>query len=619
MIEEAASLGGVKFAQFILDAPQGDVDLLTHLSLTTSFTAEQAEKISGHPDAEKRLRILTEKGIVSQVSESPSIYQINGMVSDDFRALLAENQDHFKKTAKETARLLENSNPIKALELFGLSGDSESAQTLAVKNLQHMIYQADMETILKWAPVISKALGGGSRGEKLIKAYGLYANGKYDLLKATLREIETGLPEGQVGEVIKFESNLLRIRLDFTFGHFEKVYLNTKSMPQQADIGLARSHDSHYSLHRNALAAAFYMHDDETFDEFYRIVLPSFAHASSGVEVMNVNAFKSMHAFLQGQYLDANEYALAALHLANELSVEGTYFPYEAAYVLMDTYLEFGEDEKSQDLVDRYLPYAIKCHQYPWIAAFYAKASLIKLQAGNFSSALALIRKGREAIEGPLFGLSLAFILDGIELLVRWPMGDMERISELIYRLPQENKSVKAFTLGLEMMRNPSEAARIVAQFAETTPQEKFRKEIMMANATVNNRPIAIKHLESAVDIAIPNGYFRAFLNMSLELKNLLLDIAAAKPTIYMENLARAIRAQLSAASMNPSDIDTPLTKRELDILRRLATGIPISKIAASLHISNNTIKTHLKNVYRKLSVESREEAVSRGKELSLL
>ena len=62
-----------------------------------------------------------------------------------------------------------------------------------------------------------------------------------------------------------------------------------------------------------------------------------------------------------------------------------------------------------------------------------------------------------------------------------------------------------------------------------------------------------------------------------------------------------------------------PLTKRELDILRRLPTGLPITQIASTLHISNNTIKTHLKNVYKKLGVDSRDAAVTKGKELLLL
>jgi DNA-binding CsgD family transcriptional regulator len=97
------------------------------------------------------------------------------------------------------------------------------------------------------------------------------------------------------------------------------------------------------------------------------------------------------------------------------------------------------------------------------------------------------------------------------------------------------------------------------------------------------------------------------------------LEIANGNPTVYLEKLSQAIRIQ-SSASNSPSGSDhQPLTKRELDVLRRLSTKQPISKIAASMHISNNTIKTHLKNVYRKLNVESREEAVARGQELSLL
>ena len=93
------------------------------------------------------------------------------------------------------------------------------------------------------------------------------------------------------------------------------------------------------------------------------------------------------------------------------------------------------------------------------------------------------------------------------------------------------------------------------------------------------------------------------------------MDIAAEKPSIYLEKLSHAIRQQSSGTI----DSQKALTKRELDILRRLGTNSPIKKIAESLHISNNTIKTHLKNLYRKLGVESREEAVARGKELSLL
>jgi ATP/maltotriose-dependent transcriptional regulator MalT len=58
------------------------------------------------------------------------------------------------------------------------------------------------------------------------------------------------------------------------------------------------------------------------------------------------------------------------------------------------------------------------------------------------------------------------------------------------------------------------------------------------------------------------------------------------------------------------------LTRREADILRHLATGLPLKEIAGNLNISKNTIKTHLRNLYRKLGAEDRKDAVAKGKRL---
>ena len=61
------------------------------------------------------------------------------------------------------------------------------------------------------------------------------------------------------------------------------------------------------------------------------------------------------------------------------------------------------------------------------------------------------------------------------------------------------------------------------------------------------------------------------------------------------------------------------LTKRELEILRNLASGRTLTVLAAELHISQNTMKTHLKNLYKKMAVSDRHEAVERAKNLSLI
>ena len=62
-----------------------------------------------------------------------------------------------------------------------------------------------------------------------------------------------------------------------------------------------------------------------------------------------------------------------------------------------------------------------------------------------------------------------------------------------------------------------------------------------------------------------------------------------------------------------------PLSVRETEILRLLATDLDGPEIARHLVVSLHTVRTHTKNVYAKLGVNSRRAAVSRARELGLL
>jgi LuxR family maltose regulon positive regulatory protein len=62
-----------------------------------------------------------------------------------------------------------------------------------------------------------------------------------------------------------------------------------------------------------------------------------------------------------------------------------------------------------------------------------------------------------------------------------------------------------------------------------------------------------------------------------------------------------------------------PLTDRETIVLRLLPTMSTNAEIAAELDVSINTVKAHLKRVYRKLGVDTRRHAVARARDLGLL
>lgn len=61
------------------------------------------------------------------------------------------------------------------------------------------------------------------------------------------------------------------------------------------------------------------------------------------------------------------------------------------------------------------------------------------------------------------------------------------------------------------------------------------------------------------------------------------------------------------------------LTVKELTLLRGLAKGLTNQQLADSAFLSVNTVKTHLKSVYRKLLVKNRSEAVAKAKDFNLL
>ena len=73
-------------------------------------------------------------------------------------------------------------------------------------------------------------------------------------------------------------------------------------------------------------------------------------------------------------------------------------------------------------------------------------------------------------------------------------------------------------------------------------------------------------------------------------------------------NIARQV-----ISSFNIPSIPSPLSKRETEILRLLCNGMNYRSIANELFLSAHTVKTHVKNIYNKLHVHSRAEAVSKA------
>jgi LuxR family maltose regulon positive regulatory protein len=149
--------------------------------------------------------------------------------------------------------------------------------------------------------------------------------------------------------------------------------------------------------------------------------------------------------------------------------------------------------------------------------------------------------------------------------------------------------------------------------------------------------------LSQALSLARPEGYARIFLDLGQPLCELLERLAAQGTTPdspdtaiariagdYVRHLLDAFRQEQRAERSRVAEATSPrfaptvamldpLTERELEVLKLLAEGLTNKQIASRLVVAPSTVKQHLKNIYGKLDVHSRTQAVARGRELALL
>ena len=144
----------------------------------------------------------------------------------------------------------------------------------------------------------------------------------------------------------------------------------------------------------------------------------------------------------------------------------------------------------------------------------------------------------------------------------------------------------------------------------------------------------ALDALGDALALGEPEGYIRTFADRGAPMAQLL-HHAAARGMMpdYTAKLLAAFEgattdrstsqttesASLSSVVRRPSPLAEPLSKRELEILQLIAQGLSNREIGERLFLALSTVKGHNRNIYGKLQVQRRTEAVARARELGLL
>jgi LuxR family maltose regulon positive regulatory protein len=129
----------------------------------------------------------------------------------------------------------------------------------------------------------------------------------------------------------------------------------------------------------------------------------------------------------------------------------------------------------------------------------------------------------------------------------------------------------------------------------------------------------ALRCIQAALNIAEPEGYVRLFVDEGEAIQPLLVHCLSQREHVaYVKKLLDHLQPQSDNPSPNQLLIE-PLSERELDVLNLMADGHTNQAIADDLLIALSTVKKHINNIYGKLHVPNRTQAINRARELGIL
>jgi LuxR family maltose regulon positive regulatory protein len=187
----------------------------------------------------------------------------------------------------------------------------------------------------------------------------------------------------------------------------------------------------------------------------------------------------------------------------------------------------------------------------------------------------------------------------------------------------------------------PVEALRLLTRLrglAEAQGRIASLVEIFALSALAyegaGDREAARTALQRALELAAPEGFLRTFGDLGEAMGQALAAFhrtspRGAVPEAYLERLLAVfpsletprtpMRSRSAAASAHVAPLAEPPTPRELEVLGWIGEGLSNEQIAERLVVGVSTVKKHINNLYAKLEVASRTQAIKRARELGLL
>jgi LuxR family maltose regulon positive regulatory protein len=317
------------------------------------------------------------------------------------------------------------------------------------------------------------------------------------------------------------------------------------------------------------------------------------------------------HLGLAMLYHEMGDQEAAAQHLlkSRELGEQTALVDWPNRWCLAQARLKEtqGDLEASLDLLDEAKRLYVRT-LVPDIRPIEALKARVYVKQGRLTEALGWAREG---------GLSAD---DDLSYLREFEHITLARVLIAQYRSDGVDGSILEAMELLERLLKAAEEGRRMGSVIEILALQALAQEAQ------GNIPLALAPLERALALAEPEGYVRVFVSEGQPMARLLYEgLSRGIAPDYVRQLSAAF-PDIEPDQIGPpktqvpeSELVEPLSEREIEVLQLIAEGLTNQEVATRLYLSLHTVKVHARNIYGKLGVKNRTQAVARGKALGIL
>ena len=597
-------------------------EVLIAMSAFEFFDLDLAKALLRKPINEVSLNRLAAEGVFLMIAPGQkNSYIFNNAAREIIYEIAQHDNETFRINqiaASEYFQLRDQANM--AVSSAIKSGDSDYLRQMFKPTLRKLINRGEGRNILYWCNYLPLDNDRNRLFAQLVKIMGNLVSFEFDRATQFVEELRFAYKDSQLTAFLERINAITLAHIAFCRGRLAEFDSHMKTILTAPASTPELESTDRLGVARLLAARSFIFEDAVTLNKIEIEVHEIVGNSKLPEDLFIWQTIRAMKLFSEGEYIQAFDAASLSEEIGQRNEFSGIIGYTEAIYIKARCHLEFCETEKAKNELDKLAKYAREWQQWPWLFMAESYLARILMMSGKVEQAFAVVRDHRKLASEFKGEDGFSLIIDINELFLRFWVKDYERSSQILNRLPKDLIFTHQYRQALTAVsKNETKKKSIPEILQSDSAREVIWKSLVACEAKIEQESLAMDSLKVGLDVGARVGAMETFLRQDSTILELIIRSASKRPTVYLEELARAAAQRMNAKNNRNTALAEPLTKREIDVLRSLASGKPITAIGKNLHISHNTMKTHLRNIYRKLQASGRDQAVEKAQSLFII